>query len=78
MSAAAASSTCAAIWLPASITLSLASTIAAPLVIIDLEPPVPPPAINWSLSPCNRRIRRNGMPSFASSTWAKGEAWPWP
>ena len=46
MSAAAASSTCAAICRPFSMTFSPASTIALPLVIIDFEPPVPPPAIS--------------------------------
>ena len=78
MSATAASSTTEAIFLPLSTTFSLASTMAAPLAIIDLEPPVPPPAISSSLSPCSRRILSNGMPRRSLSTWAKGVAWPWP
>jgi hypothetical protein len=58
--------------------LALASTIAAPLAMIDFEPPVPPPAMSSSLSPCSKRIRSKGMPSFSVRTWAKGEACPWP
>ena len=57
ISATAASSTWAAICRPCSMTLSLAATIAVPLAISDFEPPVPPPAISSSLSPCNRRMR---------------------
>ena len=52
--------------------------MAAPLAMIDFEPPVPPPAISRSLSPWISLMRPNGMPSFSVSTWAKGEAWPWP
>ena len=39
-----------------------ASIIAPPDAIIDLEPPVPPPVISSSLSPCNSFIRSNGIP----------------
>ena len=78
MSATAASSTCAAICLPVSTTLSPAATIAVPLVIIDFEPPVPPPAISSSLSPCSKRILSNGMPKRVLSTCANGDAWPCP
>ena len=42
--------------MPCSITLAAASTIAVPLDMIDLEPPVPPPATRRSLSPCTRRM----------------------
>ena len=58
--------------------IALASRIAAPLAIMLLEPPVPPPAISLSLSPCTRRTLSNGTPSRSHSTCAKGEAWPWP
>ena len=34
-----------------------------PLAVVEREPPVPPPAISSSLSPCSRRIWSNGMPS---------------
>ena len=78
MSAAEASSATPAICLPLSITLSDASTIAAPLAMIDFEPPVPPPAISRSLSPWISLILWNGMPSFSVSTWAKADQWPWP
>ena len=57
---------------------ALASTMAAPLAIMLLDPPVPPPAISASLSPCSSRTRSNGMPSRSHNTWAKGDAWPWP
>ena len=56
MSPAAASSTCEAICLPCSTTLPAASTMAVPLCMIDFEPPVPPPAISSSLSPCSSRM----------------------
>ena len=63
MSAAAASSRWAASLRPFSMTTWLASTIALPLCMIEREPPVPPPAMSWSLSPCSSRILSNGMPS---------------
>ena len=52
--------------------------MAVPPSIADREPPVPPPSINSSLSPCKSLILSNGMPSFCVSTCAKVEAWPWP
>ena len=78
MSAAAASSTWAAICRPCSMQSALASTIAAPDAIMLFEPPVPPPAISWSLSPCSSRTGSNGTPSRSHSTCANGVAWPWP
>ena len=78
MSAAEASSATPAICLPFSITLSEASTIAAPDAMIDFEPPVPPPAISRSLSPCLSLMRSNGMPSLVVSTCANADQWPWP
>ena len=73
MSAADASSATPAICLPLSITLSEASTIAAPDAMIDFEPPVPPPAISRSLSPCFSLILWKGMPSLVVSTCAKAD-----
>ena len=52
--------------------------MAWPEFIIEREPPVPPPAISSSLSPCRMRTFSNGTPSFSLSTCANGEAWPWP
>ena len=49
--------------MPCSITLAAASTMAVPLCMIDFEPPVPPPASSWSLSPWISRTRSNGTPS---------------
>jgi hypothetical protein len=46
--------------------------------MIDFEPPVPPPAMSSSESPCRSRIFSKGMPSLAVRIWASGEAWPWP
>ena len=68
----AASSTCEAASLPFSITLWPASTMAAPLAMIDFEPPVPPPACRRSLSPCTRRIASNGTPSVCDQHLGEG------
>ena len=78
MSTAEASSTWAAICLPCSITLSPASRKAWLATSADFEPPVPPPTLSWSESPCSRRKWGTGMPSLPPSTWANGVAWPWP
>jgi len=76
MSASAASRKWAAAFFPRAMTSSAASMIAAPLAISDFDPPVPPPAINSSLSPCKSRTRPRGIPRREASTWAKGVAWP--
>ena len=78
ISATAASSTWAAICRPRAITASPAAMIAAPEFMMLRDPPVPPPASNWSESPCSRRMRSNGTPSRSTSTWANGVQWPWP
>ena len=44
--------------------------------IIDFDPPVPPPAISWSLSPCTSLIRWNGMPSLVARICANGDRAP--
>ena len=72
MSAAAASSTCPASARPFSITAAAASTSALPLAMIEREPPVPPPAISWSLSPCTRSIASNGRPSRVDQHLGEG------
>jgi hypothetical protein len=46
--------------------------------MIDFEPPEPPPAISWSLSPCSSEIFSNGMPSRSLNTCANGVACPMP
>ena len=38
----------------------------------DFEPPVPPPTLSWSLSPCSRRKRSNGMPSLLAQHLGEG------
>jgi hypothetical protein len=37
-------------------TCSAASSRAVPLAMVERDPPVPPPATSWSLSPCSSRI----------------------
>ncbi len=59
-------------------TRSEACAIAAPLIIIEREPPVPAPNTSWSESPCTRRMRSNGTPRREASTCANGAACPWP
>ena len=52
--------------------------MAAPLIIIEREPPVPAPNTMRSESPCTSFTFSNGTPNREASTCANGDACPWP
>ena len=55
-----------------SITSSAAWLIEFPCMVVERDPPVPPPLAIRSLSPCTKRIRSNGMPLRSARICGEG------
>ena len=78
MSSSAASSRCAASFLPLAMIFSLTRTMAPPLIVVEREPPVPMPNATASVSPWMNLIWSGSTPSRSTRICVWMVAWPWP